>query len=494
MNTLTDTQLKINFTTLTDSYKIGNCSLLPKGTKKVYSYFEARKGATFPVTNWFGLHFNLKLIEGPLFDLDDIEQGRERMAAHFWGNDTMFNYEGWKKLYNKYGGHLPLEIRAVPEGTLVPVDNVLFTMVNTDEEFPWVTNTYETIMTHVWHPATVATLSYHVFQDCKKALEKSADTLDALPFMLHDFGFRGVENITGAAFGGAGHLVNGIGTDTIIAMDAIAQYYDAPYETIGKSVFATEHCNMTSLGEWGEFQVIQDVLDKNPVGIVSVVSDSYDYYRNVKTLGDANQPYKQQIIDRNRNAGGIPTVYVVRPDSTTPEHKTPEDLVLWTLEQLGHDFGYEVNDKGFRVLDPCVRIIWGDGIDRDGINKILDKAMDNRWSADNLVFGMGGGLLQKVNRDTQRFAFKCSAQLRNDEWIEIQKNPLDTSKKSKAGRLMLHKKEDGTYQTINKDKINVEFLKYKDELQTVYRNGEILIKPDFKEIRERAGFTNCPLY
>jgi nicotinamide phosphoribosyltransferase len=155
--------------------------------------------------------------------------------------------------------------------------------------------------------------------------------------------------------------------------------------------------------------------------------------------------------------------------------------MVWILEQLWKDFGGEINSKGFKVLDPHVRVLWGDGIHLRGIEKILGSTQLAGFSAENMVFGMGGGLLQKVDRDTQRFAFKCSAQERNGEWIDIYKDPIDSTKKSKKGRLMLLNSGTG-YHTVP-----LEENCPSDLLQTVYSNGVLLKSSRFEEIRERAA-------
>jgi nicotinamide phosphoribosyltransferase len=177
-------------------------------------------------------------------------------------------------------------------------------------------------------------------------------------------------------------------------------------------------------------------------------------------------------------------VFVVRPDSTTLEDPTPGALVAHILESLALDFGTTTNEKGVKVLDPHVRVLWGDGIEEKGIQKIVNDAMLRGFSPENLVFGMGGGLLQKLNRDTQRFAFKSSAQKRNGEWFDIYKKPLDESKASKKGRLALVKGMGG-FATKRLEDVNA--LYEPDELITVFEDGILKVNQTFEEIRERAA-------
>lgn len=468
-----------NVCTLTDSYKLAHFQAYQPNLKRVYSYFESRKGAKFPYTVFFGLQFLLKEIEGIVFDSKDVDEAVYRAKAHFFGNPTMFNEAGWRRLLEKHGGILPIEIKAVEEGSVIPIDNVLFSVENTDDEFPWLTNYLESHLTHVWYPSVVATLSRNTKELFKKYLEKTADNLDILPWCLHDFGYRGVSSNQSAGRGGSGHLVNFLGTDTFIAMDYVHRFYNEDYENIGHSVFATEHSIMTSLGEDGELKIIEDILEKNPVGIVSIVSDSYDYYRNVKWVGSV---LKQRIVDRFNNAPKeIPTKYVIRPDSCTPTHQTPHELVLWTFQQLEKDFGVTPNTKGYKKLPPYIGVIWGDGIDMQGIEKILEILDLNGYDTSTIVAGMGGGLLQKINRDTMRSAFKCSAQLQGEQWVDIQKNPLDKSKKSKAGKLALII-EDGIHKTIKESELNGR----ENLLKTVFLNGKIVKEFTFAEVRKNA--------
>jgi nicotinamide phosphoribosyltransferase len=180
-------------------------------------------------------------------------------------------------------------------------------------------------------------------------------------------------------------------------------------------------------------------------------------------------------------------VFVVRPDSLTDEHKTPEDLVEWILNELWDCFGGKMNKKSFKVLDPHVRVIWGDGIDAIGIKKILKRMLLCNFSAENIVFGMGGNLTQKnIERDTQRFATKASAVYREGGWYDIQKNPLDQSKASKKGRLMLVNTMEGDplgYRTVPLGTFDSD----QDVLQTVLENGVLMNRIDFDQIRENAA-------
>jgi nicotinamide phosphoribosyltransferase len=453
--------MKTNIVTLTDSYKLTHHNQYPAGTEKVYSYFEARPGAEFDKTTFFGLQMLIKEnLLGAVVTKEGVDKA-EKLAARHFGNADLFKRERWDYIVDELGGKLPIEIRAVAEGTVVPVNNVMMTVVNTDPKCSWLTNHLETLLTHVWSASTVATLSRTTKELYKRFLNYSCDegeNFAGLPFMLHDFGMRGVSSMQSAGFEGAGHLLNFLGTDTVIAMEYVDYFYNG--ET-GFSIPATEHSVMTSRGPEGEGDVIGDLLDNHPTGLLSIVSDSYDIYNCVLNIYGGR--FKEQILARDGKL-------VVRPDSGDPLIVVPR-----LLEILADKFGYTTNKKGYKVLNPKIGLIWGDGIDIKGIEAVLEMVIGIGFSAENLVFGMGGGLLQKINRDTQRFAFKCSAQYRGGEWKEIFKDPLDKSKASKRGRLKLV--ADGkTVKTVKLDEPGVDLL------VPVFRNGELLVDYEWETV------------
>jgi nicotinamide phosphoribosyltransferase len=260
-------------------------------------------------------------------------------------------------------------------------------------------------------------------------------------------------------------------------MDFLLREYEADLATLAFSVPATEHSVMTARGREGEYKVLDLLLEQYPTGILSVVADSFDIY----AFTDAVIARKDKILARDGR-------FVQRPDSTTPAHNTPADLTLAIIERLWDGFGGTVNSKGYKVLDDHIRALWGDGIDDPGVGQILHLLKSAGFSAENMVFGMGGGLLQKVNRDTQRSAFKCSAQLRDGTWHDIQKDPLDTSKKSKAGRLALVQEVDlatgqASFRTCSEAWSPGEAM---DFLELVFENGKMMRLETLAEVRETA--------
>ena len=460
-----------NICLTTDSYKLNHWNQYPAGTEKVYSYFECRKGAKFAETPFFGLQFIIKNhLEGVVVTREKIENAAKLCKAHF-GSEKYFNREGWEYILNNYGGKLPVVIKAVEEGTVVPINNVLMTIENTDNKCFWLTNFLETILSQVWYPITVASLSREVKVNIKEYLDLTSDG-GLLNFGLHDFGFRGASSWESAGIGGAAHLINFLGTDTVVAMEVAVNYYNADLNGLAFSVAATEHSVMTALGKTGEEQVVENLLNEYPTGILSVVSDSYDIYNFVSNI--VGTKFKDRILARDG-------VFVVRPDSITPTHPTPEEEMVWIMENLWANIGGTINSKGYKVIDPSVRVLWGDGIDLEGIKKILYAVTKAGFATENIAcFGMGGGLLQKVNRDTQRCAFKCSAQYRDGQWYDIQKNPKDVSKTSKKGKLKLIK-VDGEFETVGENDPGEDYLK------VVFYNGVLVNEVDFATVRKNAA-------
>jgi nicotinamide phosphoribosyltransferase len=448
----------------TDSYKYTHWKQYPPGTQKVYSYLESR-GGQFPYTVFFGLLPILqRLAKG--ISTNDTYEASYLAAAHF-GNAELFNVSGWYDVVNKHNGKLPLEIKAVPEGTVVPVGNVLMTIENTDPEFPWLTNFFETMALRVWYPTTVATQSRAIKEIILAYLEKTGDP-SLISFKLHDFGCRGVSSLESAAIGGAAHLVNFMGTDTIPAIKLVQDVYNGGMP--GFSIPASEHSTMTSWGREHEADAMKNMLDSYPEGLVACVSDSFDIENACRYIWGA------LLRDQIRNRKGT---LVVRPDSGDPV-----TIVLQCLEILGERFGIETNEKGYKVLPPCIRLIQGDGVNYHSINAILRTMEERGWSADNVAFGMGGALLQQLNRDTQKFAFKCSNITINGQDQDVWKEPkTDAGKNSKRGRLALHN-IDGNWSTTKK--VNGVGDPY-DLLETVFLNGEILTHDTFDKIRERAA-------
>lgn len=509
---------------LSDSYKVSHYRQYPPGTQYVYSYFESRGCDREGWTEvcFFGLQYFLKrYLTGQVVTREKIDQAAKMYAQHFGDgtsdNPDLFYREGWEYILEKHGGRLPVKIKALPEGTVVPTKTVLITVVNTDPECYWLTNFLETLLVQVWFPMTVCTNSRYQKLSIQKYLEETGcedwNPPGGAAFKLHDFGFRGVSSVESAAMGGLGHLVNFMGTDTVISLVAAEKFYGAK-RAVGFSIPASEHSTITSWGVDGELDAMRNMLDQYPTGLVACVSDSFDVFKACREYwGDA---LKDKIKGRisETSFGQL----VVRPDSGDPE-ETCVAIMKILLEQ----FADEVTETktGHKLLPPYIRVIQGDGVDYQSIPKILQRFKEEMIAAANITFGSGGALLQKVNRDTFKIAFKCAEiTLEGGEAREVFKDPLtDDGKASKKGRLTLQKASDiasyspediykpregadgvkggtgflhftpdGNYVTVASGRGDPE----KDLLVDVFENGKLLKDYKLSEIRKRADVENGP--
>ena len=288
--------------------------------------------------------------------------------------------------------------------------------------------------------------------------------------MLHDFGYRGASSTESSMLSGSAHLLSFSGTDTIPALLIPKNYYNDS-NLYGFSVQATEHSVMTSLGPEGEFEQVLNVINNAKNGILSMVIDSYNYKNFLTEAGKPNTELNKAITDFLAIEGNK---VVFRPDSGDPVATTIDCLNI-----LEKGFGSYLTSKGYKVFNSNIGLLWGDGLDYHKIRDILFAMKSDGWAAENIIFGMGGGLHTAVNRDTQRNAFKCSAQLRNNKWFDIYKNPLDSSKKSKTGRFKLIN-ENNSFKTTSID------AQGEDCLRSVFKNGKLLIEDTFGDIKSRA--------
>ena len=452
----------------TDSYKASHWLQYPPNTTRAFFYLESRgSDRDWNETVFFGLQYLLKNYFLEPFTQDLVEEAKEVITAH----GLPFNYDGWTNLIKKHNGKLPLRIRAVAEGSVVPLHNVLMTVETTDDEFAWVGSWFETQLLRIWYAVTVATQSWQIKRDVYKYLSETADDADAeIAFKVHDFGSRGVSSQETAAIGGAAHLVNFSGTDTMAALLLHRKFYNSAMA--GFSIPAAEHSTVTSWGRDNEIEAYRNMLKNfaKPNSLVAVVSDSWNIFNAVEKIW--GEQLKQEVVDSGATV-------VIRPDSGEPTQ-----VVSKVAQLLSEKFGFDVNSKGFKVLKN-VRIIQGDGVNQDSIRAILERLKAEGFSASNIAFGIGGSLLQKVNRDTLKFAYKCSAIVTNGELREVYKQPItDSGKNSKRGRLDLILK-DGKYETVKIE--DAETIAAEDSvLRTVYENAELLIDDNLDEIRKRA--------
>lgn len=458
-----------NICLLTDSYKMTHWKQYPPGTEVVYSYLESR-GGEFDETLFFGLQYLLKkYLEGSVVDFFRVKEAEEIAEAHF-GRKDLFNRDGWGHIINDHNGRLPVSIRAVAEGTMVPTRNVLMTIENTCPKCFWVTNYLETLLVQVWYPITVATISHYIRKLIYEFRQKTGSVV-GMEFGLHDFGFRGVSSVESAGIGDAAHLINFKGTDTLAGIMLARKYYNAGMPAF--SIPAAEHSTITSWGRENEVLAMANMLEQYPTGLVACVSDSYNIYEACGEIW--GKELKDKVLARDG-------VLIVRPDSGDPA-----EVVVKVLDILGLKFGATKNEKGYLVLNPHVRVIQGDGINYGSIRAILTNMARNLWAAENVAFGMGGALLQQMNRDTQRFAFKCSAVKIKGEWKDVYKEPItDSGKNSKRGRLALAVRGHGIAGTMRLE--DAEKNGIGNALDEVFRNGDILKEWTFETIRGRTEY------
>lgn len=452
-----------------DSYKTSHWVQYPAGSEYLSSYIEAR-GGDYDVV-FFGLQAFIKEYLSTPITHQDIDEAETMIQAH----GLTFNRAGWERLVDKHHGFLPLRIEAIPEGSIVPVSNVVCQVVNTDPEFYWLPSYIETaLLRAIWYPSTVASVSHYCKDIIRDALEKSADDADSLIFRLHDFGSRGASSHETVALGSLAHLVNFAGTDSMAALIAASRWYQMSSDMPAFSIPAAEHSTMTAWGREGETAAFANMIAQfgGKGKAFSVVSDSYDLWNAIDHIwGDS---LKEDV----KNMGGT---LVIRPDSGEPTK-----VVREALERLAVKFGTTVNSKGYKVLPDYVRIIQGDGISPQSLGKIIEVVLDAGFSAENITFGMGGGLLQQVNRDTMNWAMKASAISINGTWIDIFKDPITShSKRSKKGRLALVKDAGDNIITIKADELTHQ---QDNLLRDVYVDGQLFIDDSLTTIRERAGW------
>lgn len=463
-----DGALGRNLLLRSDSYKVSHWVQYPPGTRTVFSYVESRGGA-FGHSVFFGLQAWLREYLSRPVTQADLDEAEAMVALH----GLPFNRAGWQLLIDRHGGWLPLRIRAVPEGSVLPVRNVLATVENTDPDFFWLTSYVETeLLRAIWYPSTVATVSAAAKATLLRYLQAdSEDPEGQIGFKLHDFGARGVSSNESAALGGLAHLVNFQGTDTLMALVAARRWYDC--EMAGFSIPAAEHSTITSWGRAHEAEAYRNMVAQfaRPGATFAVVSDSYDIFAACDRLW--GQALKAEV---ERSGATL----VVRPDSGDPA-----PTVLKVAQILAERFGTRTNAKGYQVLN-TVRIIRGDGVDLQGLRTVLATPHAAGFAAENVAFGTGGGLLQRCHRDTLQWAMKCSAVQVGEAWREVFKDPVgDARKSSKKGRLTLAGSAGAGWRTVRID--GPEGAPADDALQTVYENGELLRTQTFADVRARAA-------
>lgn len=449
----------------TDSYKLSHWSQTPIGTTSTFFYVASR-GGRYGRTVFFGLQgFLRERLAGQVVLPEHIDEAEAFAKAH----GEPFHRAGWEYIAHELGGRLPIRIRAVPEGTVVPTRSALMTVESTDAQCAWLPSYLETMLLRAaWYGTTVATQSWHIKRIIKEFLdETSDDPAGELPFKLHDFGARGVSSSESAQIGGAAHLVNFQGSDTIEGIRWANHHYS--HRMAGFSIPAAEHSTITAWGREREADAYANMLDQyaKPGAMFAAPVDSYDVWNSIENiwLGSLRQRVEQSGATAVvRLDSGDPVATVIRAGRTFERHVS-----------------MKINCKGYKVLPKCWRLLQGDGVEEDVIRDILTAMRAEKYSASSIAFGMGGALLQKVNRDTQQFAMKCSSATIDGKEVDVYKSPVDQPEKaSRGGRLTLVRTPDG-FETQR-----IEAMRGQDAHVTVFENGELKNQTTLDEVRARA--------
>lgn len=485
-----------------DFYKVDHRRQYPEGTEMVYSNFTPRSAhynvIPAPLFNgcvtFFGLQYFIRkfLIEDwnanffKRSKTDVVAAYKKRLDSSLGTDSVPVEHIG--ELHDL--GYLPLVIKALPEGTQVPIGVPCLVMYNTDPRFFWITNYLETILSaYLWKAITSATIAKHYRILLETHAKKTGADLGFVDFQAHDFSFRGMSGPDDAALSGAAHLTSFKGTDTILAIDLVEDFYNgsASGELIGASVPATEHSVMCMGTKEAEIETFRRLITElYPKGIVSIVSDTWDFW---KVVTEYAAELKTEIMAREGKV-------VFRPDSGDPvkiicgtgysvglhrDYRRPS--MKGAVECLWDIFGGTINEAGFKVLDDHVSLIYGDSITLERAHLILKGLHVKGFASSNVVFGVGSFTYQHNTRDTFGFAVKATYGIVNGEGREIFKCPAtdDGTKKSAKGLLSVEI-VDG--KLVLKDQ--QPHLDMPGDLMIhVFKNSKLLVDQDFSDIRKR---------
>jgi len=480
---------------LTDFYKISHREQYPPGTTTVYSTWTARE-STIPgidhvvvfgvqafIKRYFIDYFQENFFSRPLEHIVDDYLRLIRNALGIPRPPTKHLEELWAL------GYLPLEIRALPEGTQAPLRVPSVTFVNTKPEFFWLTNFVETLFSaESWLPSTSATLAFEYRKLFNRFAIETGGDLDAVPFQGHDFSFRGMSSVESASASGAGHLLSFTGTDTIPAISYLEEFYgaDTNVELVGASIPATEHSVMSAYGNEDtddEFSTYQRLITElYPSGLVSIVSDTWDLWR---VVGEYLPRLRREILAREGRV-------VIRPDSGDPvdilagrEVRNGTLADQGVVEALWDIFGGTITSQGYRMLDAHVGVIYGDQISLASASLILERLKAKGFASTNVVFGIGSHTYQRTNRDTFGHAFKSTAVTIDGVEKAIFKDPVTDStnmKRSQGGRVAVTVVGE-TLETV--DGLSSDDQVPGDQLRVVFRDGEVFHVETLAQIRSR---------
>ena len=485
-------------TLLADFYKLSHRKQYPKGTTKVYSTLTPRSNKYAPYSDeivWFGLQYFIKEYLIDRFNKDFFSKPKDEVISEY-SRLVEFSlgkeYAETKHIEELHDlGYLPIKISTLPEGSLVPMRVPVMTIENTHDDFFWLTNFLETILsTSIWLPTTSATLAYSYRKVLNDYAIKTTGSTSGVEFQGHDFSMRGMSSEQSATVSGAGHLLSFKGTDTIPSILFLEKYYNGNIEKslIGASIPATEHSVMCSYGQENEKDLLTHLLTEvYPSGLFSAVCDTWDFW---KLVSEYLPELKETIMSRDGKL-------VIRPDSGNPvdiicgtvltDGKTPEEKGL--VEVLYEIFGGQINELGFKVLDSHIGAIYGDSITLEIAKEICEKLYKKGFATTNVVFGIGSYSYQYATRDTFGFAVKATYAIVNNEERMLFKDPKTDSgiKKSQKGLVVVNKDDNGKFFFEDNFVDNDEYKSKTNLLETVFINGKLIKETSLDEIRTKLG-------
>lgn len=470
----------------TDTYKLGHSMMYPKDAVELKAYFTLRGPLTerdHRIAYW-GIRYLYDTVISKPITQSDIDKADEYIKTHGVAKTAMkWPKNLWQKIVDNHNGYIPVEIKSLREGSVVLPQVPCFTITARKgslegEEFQFLCTYLETALMRIWSPIVTATKSAKVYDFLNKMFEESVDEENhfLLSSRLHDFGSRGVSSSETAMWTGAAHLTSFEGTDTLTAGWLATKYNNG--NPVGESVIATEHSVMTSYENEVD-AVKQAIAITEPGGICSVVADSYSYDNFLNNILPEIVPFaKEQGV-----------LFVIRPDSGDPV-----DCVIRGLESAAKHFGYVINSKGYKVITGAA-VIQGDGIDLSKLMEIAQSVKENGFSAQCVAYGMGGGLLQKQNRDTLKAAIKlCRIENEDGSVRDIMKKPSDDISKTSLPGSFCVNYVDGIPQVYPSDSAEDYRLEI-DALQTIWNCGPVDYNWEtFDQVRARLrkNWVKCP--
>lgn len=491
--------MKMNPILAIDGYKVSHRAQYPQGTTQVYSNFTPRSDRFFssPVADgklvFFGLQGFLQWFMVDLFNDAFFARPQEDVVNEY--KAVMDSYLGKgavpvdhiRALHNL--GYLPLHVKSLDEGSKVPMKVPVLTITNTRDEFFWLVNYLETVLSaELWKASTNATIAHHYRKVCEQWAVKTCSDMSHIDFQCHDFSFRGMAGLQDTMQAGAGHLLSFKGTDSIPSLLYARDHYTAGEDYfIGASIPATEHSVMCMGEKEQEIETFRRlIVDLYPQGFVSIVSDTWDYWR---VMTEYTRELKQIILNREgrvvfRPDSGDPVEILcgTGADDDTRNTRTPEEK--GSVEVLWEIFGGTVNEKGYKVLDPHVGLIYGDSITLARADEILRRLEAKGFASSNVVFGVGSFTYQYNTRDTFGFAMKATWGAVNGEGRMIFKEPKTDSglKRSARGLLRVERDAQGELQLHDEQTWEQEKT---GELKTRFLDGKLYNVDHFEQIRQR---------